>query len=106
MASKSRAFDAPMAEVADGHVAVAEPHRDGAAFAHRPVDIEALLRVEQGAQRLVAQASRIQAAELSGGGFGGEREQEVGGRDPRVPEPVGLTRGGLERSLGRVGERP
>ena len=56
-------------------------------------------------QRLVAQARRIQAAELHGLGVGGEREQEVGGRHPLVAEPLGLLRSGLEGALGGVGER-
>ena len=62
-------------------------------------------RVDQVLQRLVAQARRVEAAELHGLGVGGEREQEVGGRRELVAEALGLLRSGLERALGGVGER-
>src|SRR5690242_17540256 len=46
--------DARMAEVADRQLAVAQPHGDRAALAQRALEVEALGRVDQVAQGLVA----------------------------------------------------
>src|SRR6266508_5550317 len=69
--------DARIAEVADGQLAVAEPHRDRAALAQSALEVEALGWVDQMAQRLVAQAGGVEAAQPSRLGIGGQRQQQV-----------------------------
>ena len=81
------------------HTGTAPPSRT------RALEVEALGRVDEVAQRLVAQARRVEAAELHGLGIGGEREQQVAGATRAWPRRCGLLRRGLERALGGVGER-
>ena len=104
MASSRRASTRGWPRSPIGKLAVAEPHRDGAAVAQRPLEIEALGRVDEVAQRLVAQARGVEAADLDGLGIGGEREQEMRGRHAPVAEPLGLPRRILEHALGGLGE--
>ena len=83
--------DTGMAEVADREVAVAQPHRDRAAVAQRALEVEALRRVDEVAQRLVAQARGVEAARAPPprdprrAPAGGGRGRPVRGRDSRAP---------------------